>query len=119
MRSLGNGGPPHGRVFPNGSGERTQAANQGFCVRKTRNSPCPVCHSGSVRKVLVAGSSGSGKTTMARALGRLYGLRHYELDALHHGPGWVKRPEFEADVERFSSGDLWVAEDQYHRFIGE
>jgi adenylate kinase family enzyme len=70
-------------------------------------------------RVLVAGSTGAGKTTLARALSAGFGMPHYELDALHHGPGWVKRPEFEADVERFSRQPRWVAEDQYHRLLGD
>lgn len=70
-----------------------------------------------MRRVLVAGSTGSGKTTLARALERAHDLPHFELDALHHGPGWVPRPEFEADVAAFSAGERWVAEDQYHRIL--
>jgi adenylate kinase family enzyme len=70
-------------------------------------------------RVLVAGSTGAGKTTMARTMAARFGLPHYELDALHHGPGWVTRPEFKADVERFSAEPRWVAEDQYHRKIGD
>jgi adenylate kinase family enzyme len=66
----------------------------------------------------VAGSTGAGKTTLARALSVRCGLPHYELDALHHGPGWVKRPEFEADVDEFSATRQWITEDQYHRFLG-
>lgn len=69
--------------------------------------------------MLIAGSTGSGKTTFAKALSARFGMPHHELDALHHGPGWVKRAEFEADVERFSAGDSWVAEDQYHRILGD
>lgn len=64
-------------------------------------------------RVLVAGGSGSGKTTLAgRVAGRL-GVPHVEIDALFHGPGWTPRPEFEADVERFSNGPAWVTEWQY------
>ncbi|MBE3014665.1 adenylate kinase [Microbispora sp. NEAU-D428] len=68
-------------------------------------------------RVLIAGISGAGKTTMARALERRLGLPRHELDALHHGPGWTKRPEFESDVDGFSSGPRWVTEDQYHGFL--
>jgi adenylate kinase family enzyme len=70
-------------------------------------------------RVLIAGVSGSGKTTVARALELRLGLPRYELDALHHGPGWVKRPEFEAEVEAFSAGERWVTEEQYHALLGD
>lgn len=65
------------------------------------------------RRVLVAGVSGSGKTTLARRIGELLDLPHTEIDGLHHGAGWTKRPEFEADVEAFTSEDAWVTEWQY------
>lgn len=66
-----------------------------------------------VRRVLVAGSSGAGKTTLAAAVGAALGLPHVELDALFHGPGWVPRPSFRADVERLAASDHWVTEWQY------
>ncbi len=37
----------------------------------------------------------------------------HELDALHHGPGWVPRPEFLDDVRAFASTDTWISEWQY------
>ncbi|HXA62338.1 MAG TPA: hypothetical protein VNW94_24575 [Streptosporangiaceae bacterium] len=72
-----------------------------------------------MQRVLVSGISGSGKTTLARRLSSGLGLPRYELDALHHGPGWVKRPEFESDVREFSAGTRWVTEDQYFGFLGD
>lgn len=72
-----------------------------------------------MNRALIAGISGAGKTTLARMLSERYGLAHYELDALHHGPGWVKRPQFESDVKEFSGQDRWVTEDQYHRLLGD
>ena len=72
-----------------------------------------------MNRIIVCGISGSGKTTLAGKLAARLDLPRHELDALHHGPGWVKRPEFEADVEEFSRGERWVTEDQYHRFLGD
>ena len=66
-----------------------------------------------VQRVLVAGSSGAGKTSMARALAERLGLPHTEMDALFHGPGWVPRPEFEADVDALLASGRWVTEYQY------
>ncbi|MDT0276950.1 P-loop NTPase family protein [Blastococcus goldschmidtiae] len=66
-----------------------------------------------VQRVLVVGSSGAGKTTMARALAGRLDLPHTELDALWHGPGWVPRPEFEADVEAMLATGRWITEYQY------
>jgi adenylate kinase family enzyme len=65
------------------------------------------------RRVLVAGTSGSGKTTLAGRLGRILNLPHTEIDSLYHGPNWVPRPSFVADVERFSGAETWVTEWQY------
>lgn len=72
-----------------------------------------------MRRILVSGISGAGKTTLAAALSELLELPHHELDALHHGPGWVKRAEFESDVAGFAAGDRWVTEDQYVGLVGE
>ena len=76
-----------------------------------------------VARVLVAGSSGAGKTTMARALAGRLGLPYVELDSLWHGTGWVPRPEFTDDVEAMLATGRWVTEYQYrpvkHRLLGE
>ncbi|MFI5694823.1 AAA family ATPase [Kribbella sp. NPDC051586] len=65
------------------------------------------------RKVLVAGTSASGKTTLARAIGERLDLPHIEIDALFHGPDWTPRETFLAEVEEFSSRPGWVTEWQY------
>ncbi len=66
-----------------------------------------------IERVLVAGVTGSGKTTLSSRVGELWGLRHIEIDALFHGPGWTPRPEFLDDVRAFAVEDRWVTEWQY------
>ncbi len=64
-------------------------------------------------RVLVAGTSGSGKTTIAAEVAALLGIPHVEIDALYHGRDWRPRPSFESDVRRFSAQPAWVTEWQY------
>lgn len=66
-----------------------------------------------VRKVLVLGASGSGKSTVSRTAADRLGAPHVELDALHHGPGWVPRPTFAADVDAATAGHTWVIDGNY------
>jgi adenylate kinase family enzyme len=65
------------------------------------------------RRVLVAGTTGSGKTTLAERIAATLGIQHIEIDALYHGPNWTPRASFESDVARFSSQSEWVTEWQY------
>lgn len=65
------------------------------------------------QRVLVAGRSGSGKTTTAARIGEVLDLPHVELDELHHGPGWTPRPEFLDDVRVLADFEGWVTEFQY------
>lgn len=65
------------------------------------------------RRILVAGTSGAGKTTAARRIAAAVGAPHTELDALFHGPNWTPRPAFVDDVTRLIAGPEWVTEWQY------
>lgn len=65
------------------------------------------------KRVLVAGVSGVGKTTLAGRIAALTGGQHTELDALFHGPAWTPRPQFPADVRSLIRTDSWTTEWQY------
>jgi adenylate kinase family enzyme len=64
-------------------------------------------------RLLVAGTSGSGKTTVARLVSTSLGVPHTEIDGLFHGPGWTPRPGFDADVRQLAALPSWVTEWQY------
>ena len=72
-----------------------------------------------VQRILVSGISGAGKSTLAAQLSARLGIPYHELDAMHHGPGWVKRESFESDVHRFADQSTWISDDQYHHFLGD
>ncbi|MEM1414777.1 MAG: AAA family ATPase [Myxococcota bacterium] len=66
-------------------------------------------------RVCVVGSSGAGKTTLARALERL-GYARLELDALHHQAGWTRAPDAEVDANIAAflrRHPRWVADGNY------
>ena len=65
------------------------------------------------KRILVAGTSGAGKTTLAAALSRATGLPHTEIDALFHGPGWTPRATFVDDAYALAEQTRWVTEWQY------
>jgi adenylate kinase family enzyme len=72
-------------------------------------------------KIAIIGTSGSGKTTVARELARRHGLPHVELDALYHGPGWTETPaeEFRRRVAAATAGDGWVVDGNYDSKLGD
>jgi adenylate kinase family enzyme len=66
-------------------------------------------------RVVVVGSSCSGKTTFARELAAALGSPHVELDALHWGPGWVPKPksEFSRLTDAATAAPRWVVDGNY------
>jgi adenylate kinase family enzyme len=66
-----------------------------------------------LERIVIAGTSGAGKSSLARRLSSLLDVPYVELDSLYHGPDWTPREEFLDDVRRFVAGERWVIEWQY------
>ncbi len=68
-----------------------------------------------MRRIVVRGSSGSGKSRLAAALATALGLRHVELDAFYHQRGWqpAEPAAFRAAVDEATRGDGWVVDGNY------
>jgi adenylate kinase family enzyme len=74
-----------------------------------------------VTRIAITGPAGSGKTTLAAELSRVLGIRHVEIDALHHGPNWEScGPDLLRErVTAATEGDDWVTDSTYHSMLGE
>lgn len=69
-------------------------------------------------RVLVIGTSGSGKSTFAQRLAERAGIAYHELDLINWRPGWYDRhleePDaFLADVDAATSGSDWTISGGY------
>jgi hypothetical protein len=68
-----------------------------------------------MRRVSVVGTTGSGKTTLGRALAAALECPHIELDAVFWGPGWTmaELPIFRSRVASVVAGEGWVVDGGY------
>jgi len=68
------------------------------------------------KKLVVIGTTSSGKSTLAEQLADKLGSSFIELDALHWDPNWVEAPleVFRSRVERATQAQAWVVAGNYH-----
>jgi adenylate kinase family enzyme len=70
---------------------------------------------------MVVGGPGSGKTTLALALGRRTGLPVRHMDHVHWQPGWVERDRSEKDrlTRAIHAEPAWIFEGGHSRTYDE
>jgi adenylate kinase family enzyme len=73
------------------------------------------------RIAVISSASGCGKTTVGRELARRLGVPFYELDALHHGPGWTEASaeELREKVAPLVAEERWVIDGAYRGKLGD
>jgi adenylate kinase family enzyme len=73
-----------------------------------------------VHRVNVLGVSGSGKSTVGRALAARLAVPYVELDELHHGPNWTEATaeELRGKVEPIAAQSGWVIDGSYRAKLG-
>jgi len=70
-------------------------------------------------RIMIIGSSGSGKSTFSRQLGEVIKLPVYHLDLFFWKPGWIETPkdEWEELNKQLVSKDNWIIDGHYGRTI--
>jgi adenylate kinase family enzyme len=68
-----------------------------------------------MQRIVVVGTSGSGKTTVAARVAKDLDIHHIELDSIHWLPNWTELPdeEFRTQVAEKITVDRWVADGNY------
>lgn len=72
-----------------------------------------------MKKVIVIGCPGAGKSTFSRALSERTGLPLYHLDMIYHRPDrtHIGREEFDCRLAEIMSGEKWLIDGNYQRTI--
>lgn len=70
-----------------------------------------------MKRIIVIGCPGSGKTTFAEKLRKKTGLPLYYLDAIWHKPDrtHISRDEFDMRLDEILSLDSWIIDGNYQR----
>jgi len=74
------------------------------------------------RRIVVAGVSGNGKTTLSKRVAAKLGVPYTELDALVHLPGWTEASDedFRRQVEEvMGRSEGWVLDSLYQHKVGD
>jgi adenylate kinase family enzyme len=68
-----------------------------------------------VRRIVVIGPLGAGKSTLALKLGRLLGIQVHHLDWLYWGDSWTPTPpaEWQALLDRIVAGESWIVDGNF------
>lgn len=72
-----------------------------------------------MKKVIVIGCPGSGKTTFAEKLNKCTGIPLYYLDAIWHKPDktHIPREKFDERIKEIFREDRWIIDGNYKRTI--
>jgi adenylate kinase family enzyme len=68
-----------------------------------------------MKRVLIIGSGGSGKSNLARQLGAKIGIEVIHLDSIYWRPGWIEppKPEWKEKVAELLARESWVMDGNY------
>lgn len=69
----------------------------------------------SMQKILIIGSGGTGKSTLARQLGKILNLPVFHLDRYFWRPNWVQTPheEWIQQIQQLIEQESWIMDGNY------
>lgn len=72
-----------------------------------------------MKKIIIIGCPGSGKTTFAKKLNKFTAIPLYYLDAIWHKPDktHIKREEFDERIQEIFCEEKWIIDGNYKRTI--
>ncbi len=74
-----------------------------------------------MKKVIVIGSPGAGKSTFSRLLAQKTGLPLYHLDKIYWRADWqnISKEEFDASLSDIMKGEEWITDGNYKRTLSD
>ena len=68
-----------------------------------------------MKRILVIGPGGSGKSTLSRTLGEILGIEVIHLDRVYWSAGWTEMPKdkWSTTVDELISRDSWIMDGNY------
>lgn len=72
-----------------------------------------------MKRVIVIGCAGSGKSTFSKQIGERTGLPVVHLDAHYWKPGWIaaESESFDREMQRIMQADSWIMDGNYSRTL--
>jgi adenylate kinase family enzyme len=68
-----------------------------------------------MKRILIIGSGGAGKSTLAKRLGEILNIEVFHLDKLYWQPNWIEPPkdEWQKTVEEILKRDSWIMDGNF------
>jgi adenylate kinase family enzyme len=68
-----------------------------------------------MKRILIIGSGGAGKSTLARRLGEVLNIEVFHLDKLYWQPNWIEPPkdDWKNTVEEILKRDSWIIDGNF------
>ncbi|NOR62948.1 MAG: DNA topology modulation protein FlaR [Rhodobacteraceae bacterium] len=73
-----------------------------------------------MKRIMIIGGQGAGKTTLALRLGKITGLPVVHIDKSYHLPRWKVRPQAAAlaELEGYANSERWIMDGDDFRSFG-